>query len=150
MFKHTTPEKKGIHSKHIEEYIKLLESRRLSTHDIIIMRGDEILFEHYWEPFNENFLHRMYSVSKSVVSLAVGFAIDEGYLSLTDKIADLIPEEMARQSDDENMCELTVRDMLMMSTAKTPKHWFDARHPDRVRFYFENDSKYSRPGGTIY
>ena len=150
MFKHTTPEKKGIHSKHIEEYIRLLEARRLSTHDIIIMRGDEILFEQYWEPFDESFLHRMYSVSKSVLSLAVGFAIDEGYLGLTDKIAELLPDEMALQSDDENMRELTVRDMLMMSTAKTPKHWFDARHPDRVRYYFENETKYSRPGGTIY
>ena len=41
MFKYTTPEKKGIRSENIEKYIRLLESRRLSTHDIIIMRGDE-------------------------------------------------------------------------------------------------------------
>lgn len=149
MLKYTTPEKKGISSKNIEKYIKLLESRRLSTHDIIIMRGGEVLFEKYWEPFDESFLHRMYSVSKSVLSLAVGVAIDEGYLSLSDKIADLMPEEMQLQSD-ENMRALTLRDMLMMSTAKTPKPWFEARHPDRVRFYFENESKFSRPGGTIY
>ena len=149
MLKYTTPEKKGISSKNIEKYIKLLESRRLSTHDIIIMRGGEVLFEKYWEPFDESFLHRMYSVSKSVLSLAVGVAIDEGYLSLSDKIADLMPEEIKLQSD-ENMRALTLRDMLMMSTAKTPEHWFDARHPDRVKFYFENESKFSRPGGTIY
>ena len=78
MFKFSTPEKKGISSKSIENYIKKLESRRLSTHDLIIMRGDDILFESYWEPFNKDFLHCMYSVSKSFLSLAVGFAIDEG------------------------------------------------------------------------
>ena len=150
MFKYTSPEKKGILSENIEKYIKKLESRRLCTHDIIIMRGDEIVFEKYWEPFNENFLHRMYSVSKSFLSLATGFAIQEGYLTLTSKIADLLPEEMKLRKDDENMRDLTVRDMLMMSTAKTPEYWFDARHPDRVRFYFENESKFSRPGGTIY
>ena len=150
MFKYTTPEKKGISSAAIQRYIERLESRRLSTHDIIIMRGDEIVFENYWAPFNESFLHRMYSVSKSFISLAVGFAIQEGYLTLTSKIADLIPEEMKLQESDENMRELTVRDMLMMSTAKTPAHWFDARHPDRVKFYFENTSEYSRPGGTVY
>ena len=141
MFKYTTPEKKGISSAAIQRYIERLESRRLSTHDIIIMRGDEIVFENYWAPFNESFLHRMYSVSKSFISLAVGFAIQEGYLTLTSKIADLIPEEMKLQESDENMRELTVRDMLMMSTAKTPVHWFDARHPDRVKFYFENTSE---------
>ena len=150
MFKHATPEKKGIRSENIEKYIRLLESRRLATHDIIIMRGDEIVFENYWQPFDESFSHRMYSVSKSFISLAVGFAIQEGYLTLETKLCDLMPEEMKLQGSDENMQSLTVRDMLMMSTAKTPEHWFGARHPDRVRFYFENGSKFSRPGGTIF
>ena len=150
MFRYTTPEKKGISSASIQKYIELLESRRLSTHDMIIMRGDEILFESYWEPFHKDFLHRMYSVSKSFLSLAVGFAIDEGYLALDSKIADLVPEEMKLQESDENMRELTVRDMLLMSTAKTPQEWFSVRHPDRVRYYFENKSEYSRPGSTIF
>ena len=150
MFKYTTPEKKGISSKSIEEYIKVLEGRRLSTHSVIIMRSGEIVYESYWKPFHKDFLHRQYSVSKSVLSLAVGFAIDEGYLALTDKVRDLMPKEMELQASDENMMELTIKDLLMMSTAKTPEHWFEARHPDRVRFYFENKSAYSRPGSTIF
>ena len=149
MFKCNTPESHGISSANIEKFLRTLERRKLSTHDVIIMRDDEIIFENYWAPFNKDFLHRMYSVSKSVISLAVGFAIEEGYLSLTDKICDLLPEESAVQGD-ENMKSVTVRDMLMMSTAKTPESWFSARHPDRVRFYFENKSKFSRPGSTIY
>ena len=149
MFEYTTPEKVGISSASIEKYIRELERRRLSTHNMIIMRGDKIVFENYWKPFDKEFPHRMYSVSKSVVSLAVGFAIDEGYLSLDDRIENLLPVEMSLQTD-ENMRNLTVRDMLIMSTAKTPQYWFSARHPDRVRFYFENDDKFSRPGSTIY
>ena len=149
MFKYTTPEKHGISSENIERFLKTLERRRLSTHDVIIMRGDDIVFENYWAPFNKDFLHRMYSVSKSVTSLAIGFAIQEGYLTLTDKICDLLPDKSEIQKD-ENMRDVTVRDMLMMSTAKSPEHWFAARHPDRVRFYFENENKFSRPGSTIY
>ena len=149
MFKYTTPEKKGISSANIEKYIKILERRKLSTHDMIIMRGDEIVFEKYWEPFNENFTHRLYSVTKSILSIAVGFAIQEGYFTLNDKISTLLPNEAGIDKDG-NVQEITVRNMLMMSTAKTPKDWFGARHPDRVRFYFENDDKISRPGGTIY
>ena len=149
MFKYTTPEKKGISSANIEKYLRKLEQRRLSTHDVIIMRGGEILFEKYWEPFGKDFLHRMYSVSKSIVSLAVGFAIQEGYMKLTDRIVELLPDESSIQKD-ENMQGITVRDMLMMSTAKTPKDWFGARHPDRVKFYFENEREESRPAGTVY
>ena len=150
MFAYTTPERKGISSESIKRYIKLLERRRIATHDMIIMRDGEVLFEKYWEPFNESFLHRMYSVTKSVLSIAVGFAIQEGYFALDSKIEDLLHDEMKKQESDENMRELTVKDMLMMSTAKSPEHWFGARHPDRVSFYFENKSEYSRPGGTIY
>ena len=149
MFKYTTPEKKGISSLNIEKYLRKLESRRLSTHNVIIMRGNEILFEKYWEPFDKDFLHRMYSVSKSILSIAVGFAIQEGYLTLEDKICDLLPEESSIMTDA-NMREVTVRDMLMMSTALEPEDWFSARHPDRVRLYFENKSTQTRPGGTIY
>ena len=149
MFNYTTPEKKGISSASIEKYLRILEKRKLTTHDIIIMRGGDIVFEKYWAPFHKDFLHRMYSVTKSVLSLAVGFAIDEGYLSLDEKMSDILPDEAAIQSDG-NMLELTVRDMLMMSTAKTPRDWFGARHPDRVRFYYENENTESRPGGTVF
>ncbi len=150
MFNFSTPESKGISSAAIEKYLKILEERRLSTHNIIIMRDEKIIFEKYWEPFNSHFLHRMYSVSKSIVAIAVGFAIQEGYLSLNDKIKKFLPEEMSLQADNDNMQKLTVRDMLMMSTAKEAENWFTARHPDRVRHYFENKSNYSRPSGTIF
>ena len=149
MFGYKTPEKMGIASGNIEKYLRKLEARRLSTHDVIIMRGENIVFENYWQPFDKDFMHRMYSVSKSILSIAVGFAIQEGYIALNDKIVDLLPEYATLQ-DDENMRGVTVRDMLMMSTAKTPEDWFSARHPDRVKFYFENENTASRPSGTIY
>lgn len=50
-----TPEKMGISSQNILEYIKKLESSRLSTHDVIIMRKGHIVYEAYWKPFNKNF-----------------------------------------------------------------------------------------------
>lgn len=38
----------------------------------------------------------------------------------------------------------------MMSTAKLPQNWFQAKCEDRVQFYFSNDSQQSRPSGTIF
>ena len=40
-----TPEKMGIRSENILEYIKILEQSRLSTHDVILMRGGKIIYE---------------------------------------------------------------------------------------------------------
>ena len=144
-----TPEAVGISSANIQKYINILEGRRMSTHSVIIARGDDIVFEKYWAPFTPDFQHRMYSISKSVVAIAVGFAEQEGLLSLDDPMSKFFADELKDQTD-ENMRNQTVRHMLVMSTAKLERGWFAARTDDRVRFYFENDRADSRPSGTIF
>ena len=144
-----TPESLGISSRRIKEYIEVLEKTGLSTHDIIIARGGEIAFETYWKPFHKDFLHRMYSVTKSFVALAVGFLEQDGLVNLDVPISKYFPEEIKDQPD-ENMRNQTIRHMLMMSTAKVEQYWFDKPvHEDRVKFYFENNNV-SRPSGTIF
>lgn len=144
-----SPEKMGIRSENILEYIKILEEARMATHDVIIMRGGKIVYENYWKPFNKDFKHRMYSVTKSFVAIAIGFLEQEGKLSLDDKISKYYAEELKEQPDM-NMHNQTIRHMLMMSTAKTAQNWFAAKPEDRVKYYFRNDLKESRPSGTIY
>lgn len=144
-----TPEQKGISSEKIARFIQVLEENQLSSHDVIISRGNDIIFEKYWEPFGPDFLHRMYSVSKSFVSIAIGFLEQEGKVNLDDPIIRYFPEEFQNQPN-EYMRNTTIRHMLMMSTAKTAQDWFSARTDDRVRFYFENDNPESRPSGTIF
>ena len=149
MFTYTTPENQGISSADIKKYIKLLENSGLSTHDVIISKGDAIVYENYWAPFHKDFLHRMYSVTKSYVGIAVGFLEQDGLVSLDDKIIKYFPEEMENQTD-ENFKNQTIRDMLMMSTAKLPESWFINKPEDRVKFYFSNKTPQSRPSGTIF
>ena len=144
-----TPESVGISSEWIKEYIEKLEGAGLATHDLIIMRHGKVVFEGYWAPFNKDFLHRMYSVTKSFVSLAIGFLEQDGLINLDDRVANYFPDETKNLTDD-NFKKQTIRDMLMMATAKPTQSWFKAKTPDRVRFYFENDGEQSRPSGTIF
>lgn len=146
---YTTPEKVGIPSGKIEEYVKLLESYNLNTHNMILSRGDNIIFEHYWTPFHKDFFHRMYSVSKSFVAIAIGFAEQDGLVNLDDPISKYFPEEATIQTD-EKMRNQTIRHMLMMSTVKPDRWWFKDKPIDRVKYYFDNSSPQSRPSGTIF
>ena len=144
-----TPEQAGISSKSILKYLKHLEKYRLSTHDFILMKGEDICYEGYWAPFHKDFPHRMYSITKSFVALAVGFAEQDGLLNLDDKISTYFPEEIKNQPN-ENMRNQTIRHMLMMSTAQLEKNWFAGKPDDRVKFYFENVQEQTRPSGTIF
>ena len=146
---YVTAEQKGISSEHILEYIRHLEKNQMSMHDVIIMRGNDIVFEKYWAPFHKDFLHRQYSVSKSFVALAVGFLEQDGLVNLDDPISKYFPEELKNQKN-EYMRNQTVRHMLMMSTSMRCRNWFAEKPDDRVRFYFENDHYECRPSGTIF
>lgn len=144
----TTPERTGIHSSHIKEWIQGIEAAKLSTHNIIIARGNEILFENYRPPFHADLTHRMYSVTKSFVAIAVGFAMQDGLLGLDDPIGKYFPSEL-EGNPDPNMGAQTIRQMLMMSTPKKGRSWFYARSDDRVKEYFQHATT-SAPCGSAF
>lgn len=146
---YSMPEKEGIDSANILKYVKLLEDREVTTHSMIIMRHGKIVFEKYWEPFGPDFLHRMYSVSKSFTSLAIGFLEQDGVIGLDDPIIKYFPKELEGQ-DDENMKNQTIRHMLMMSTAKPAEGWMLERPDDRVAQYFQRKNPTTRPSGTVF
>ena len=134
MFKQVSPESVGIESSRVLRFLETLESYGYDTHSIIMARGDNIFAEAYYAPYDKDSLHRMYSVSKSFVSIAVGAAIDDGLLSLEDRLVDLLPE-YEPDLDDELLCRVTVRDLLSMrSSMATEPDWWGK--PDRVAAYF--------------
>ena len=149
--KYNTPENCGIPTEAIKEYIDHLEGKGLSTHSVIICRGDDVVFEKYWAPFTRDFKHRMYSVTKSFVAFAIGFLLDEGRISLDDPISKYFPKECALVSDD-RIKEQSIRNMLMMCTAypKNGHFWFNTRTDDRVLEYFTNNDGAMYPAGTAY
>lgn len=108
--------KSKLSSEWIYKYYKRLENCGVENHGLIIMQNGETIFEEYNYPYSAEMPHTLFSVTKSVVSTAAGFAIDEGLFSLDDKIIDLFPEYEACKSDEwEN---LTVRSVLTMSSNK--------------------------------
>lgn len=149
--KYSTPEKRGISTESIKKYLAHLERAGLSTHSLIIARGDDIVLEKYWKPFNRDFLHRMYSVSKSFVALAVGFLVQEGRMSLDDPICKFFPDECAKAYDD-NIRKQTIRQMMMMSSAlpKGYPNWMKTAAEDRVLDYFTNNRGSQYPAGSIF
>ena len=140
----STPERAGIRSSDIRAFVQMLESHHHAMHSILIARGNDIVFEHYTPPFDKDFCHRLYSVTKSFVSLAIGFCIQDGLVRLDSTVKELFPKETSSVTDP-NVLNQTVRDMLMMKTAKDNPNWFTARIPDRVDHYFNNSNKLSHP-----
>ena len=148
MFKTVTPEQAGISSAYVEKFIRTLEKRGLVTHSVLLMRGDDIFGEYYWKPFDEAFCHRLYSETKSYVSVAIGLLEQDGKLNLDDPICKYFPEKLEREPND-YLKKQTIRQMLTMSTCGETPSWFRHSDPDRVHLYLnENDMRI--PAGMRY
>ena len=145
------PEKCGVSTELIYKYINHLNDAGLSTHSVIIARGNNVIFEKYWEPFERDFLHRLYSVTKSFVAIAIGFLWQDGKINLDDPISVYFPEETAK-NPDENIRKQTIRHMMGMRSAfpKAYPNWFKTSPEDRVLDYFTNNSGALYPSGTLF
>ncbi len=148
MFQYGKPESVGISSEDLLGFYRMLDRYQLQTHSVIMARGGVIVTECYYKPFDERFEHRMYSVSKSFMAIAVGLAMTEGLLRLDDRVIDYFPE-YRNENFDELYAETTIRDMLTMRSnvaGMTP--WW-GKYDDRVRAYFEQRSR-KVPGTNFY
>ncbi len=105
-----------LSAKIIYEFYKELEKYGIENHGLLIMRDGETVFEEYAYPYSADMPHTLFSVTKSIVATAAGFAIDEGLFSLDSKILPFFSEYEHCESDEwEN---LTVRSILTMQSNK--------------------------------
>ena len=87
-------------------------------HGFLLVRHNRIAAEGYWSPWSADRKHRMYSVSKSFAALAVGMMIDDGKLSLDDRVSEFFPEKLPEKVHPW-VAATTIRHLLMMSTANS-------------------------------
>ena len=112
---YATPESLGIPSGAVTGFLDDLADKGLCMHGFLLLRGGKVAAEGYWPPFDENRKHRMYSVSKSFTSVAVGMMIGAGKLSLDSRAAEFFPEYLSEGTHAHTL-SATVRDLLMMAT----------------------------------
>ena len=96
------PEQVGISSKTISELLRDFKEHDVEVHSLMILREGKVAYETWAAPYAPEYPHMMYSVSKSFTSTAVGFAIDEGLMTLETRLIDIFPEYKPK-SKDENL-----------------------------------------------
>lgn len=124
VLKTATPESVGISSTAIRDYIEALIERGVNLHSFLVLKNGKICAEGYCPPYTEDKLQRMYSISKSFSSAAIGLMITEGRISLEDKITDYFPEYLP-QNPHKWLLDITIEDLLKMASAHIHTKHFD-------------------------
>jgi CubicO group peptidase (beta-lactamase class C family) len=88
-----------------------LAERYPSLRALVIARGNCIAFEYYRKNIGAETQSPVHSVTKSVLSILIGIAIDEGYLRLDTKLSEIFTQAFDENTDPQ-AGDITVRDVL--------------------------------------
>ena len=96
----SAPAAVGVSSRAIGALLDRLGDRSIECHSLMVVRNGRIAAEGWWEPYSAERPHLLYSLTKSFTSVAVGLAIDDGVLSLEDRVVDLLPDHVPGEMSD--------------------------------------------------
>ncbi len=99
----------------LDEFINDMEQSGIPLHSVAVIHKGKVLEERYLGDFTKDSLHRMYSITKSFVSVAIGLLEQEGKLCLTDPVLNYF-EEYKMPGQSQELREMTIEDMLKMQT----------------------------------
>ena len=124
----STPEAQGVSSEIIRQFVEAADQKVNTMHSFMLVRHGHVIAECWWKPQSAETPHVLHSLSKSFTSTAVGFAIEEGKLSLDDEVLNFFPDQ-APAEPSKNLKAMRVRDLLTMSTGHEKEVKFTSEVP---------------------
>lgn len=144
-FPRVTPESVGIPSAAVLDMLDELYRQGIEMHAFMLLRHGKVCAEGSWAPYRPDTPHIMFSFSKSLTSTAIGFAVQEGLLSLDDRLIDIFPEKSPAEPS-ENLQKCQVRHLLMMGCGhETEIEWASGGNADWITTFLHHPFVYE-PG----
>ncbi len=110
-----SPESQGVESAGIRKFLKAAQDSGLEWHSFQLVRHGNVVAEGWWKPFQPEFKHTLYSLSKSFTSSAIGFLVNEGKISVEDPVAKFFPKDLPADPSA-NLKAMKIKHLLTMNT----------------------------------
>ncbi|MDP4130408.1 MAG: serine hydrolase [Bacteroidota bacterium] len=120
MLPFSDPESQGVASTGILHFLEAAGKSRNELHGFVFLRHGNVISEGWWDPYSASLKHTLYSTSKSFTATAVGFAVSEKKLNLSDKVISFFPDDLP-DTVSAWLSALTVKDLLTMSGGQDPE-----------------------------
>ena len=112
----------------------------------LVIKDTNIVFESYWDNYSTDSKSSSFSMAKSIISLLVGIAIDEGLInSVNDPVSKYIPEFENKKYD------ITIRNLLTMSSGlKWNESYYNPFSVTTKAYYGKNLNKLAIKAKSIH
>lgn len=131
-----SPIEVGVELSALEATVQaVLEGRAGALHSLLVTRDSKLILEEYFHGWQREDLHPILSCTKSVASLLVGIAIDQGHLASPDlPVIDFFPSLVGQAGNGWDA--VRIRHLLTMTMGiEWARHEVGSRHPPGVDRY---------------
>lgn len=115
MLPRSNPETQGVATEGILRFLEEVESQGIELHSFMMLRHGKVITECWWDPYKAGMNHAMHSATKTFTATAIGFAVKEKRLKVTDKVISFFPDDLPEEVSP-FLQEMRVKDLLTMST----------------------------------
>ncbi|MDR2148401.1 MAG: beta-lactamase family protein [Tannerella sp.] len=116
----STPEKEGVSSQGILDFIAAVEQSGQEWHSFVFLRHGKVVAEGWWNPYQPELKQTVYSTSKTFTSTAIGFAVSENLLSVDDKVISFFPD-LLPDTVSPYLAQMSVKNLLSMTAGQNPE-----------------------------
>ena len=121
----------------MEKAIRSDEFKKITS--VLVARNGKLVYEQYFGDNSEASLMNTRSCTKTITSMLVGIAIEQGKLSLNARIFDFFPEKKNVENPDPRKGKITVEDFLTMSSILECDDWNEYSRGNEERMYLIED-----------
>lgn len=109
----------------------------IETVSFLIIKSGEIQYEEYWDGYSETSYSNSFSIAKSIISLLIGIAIDEGEIkSANDPIGNYLPYYSSKEFSG-----ITIKHLLTMSSGLNWEESYGSPFSMTTEAYYGDDLK---------
>lgn len=114
----------GLNLQLFEQFITALNAQEHKLHSMLLIKEGKLVMEEYFNGYDHKQRQDLKSVTKSVISLLIGIAIEEGRItSVDDPVSKYIPEFSRTMNTDSAKQSITIRHLLTMSSGLDCNDW---------------------------
>lgn len=111
----STPKAEKMNEKAVANFLQAMQKDGHDLHSLMIVRNGKVIAEHWLGDNAANKPHILNSVSKTFTATAIGFAVSEGLIKVTDKVISFFPDKLPNDIS-ENLRNMEIRHLLTMNT----------------------------------
>lgn len=115
-------------------------NRENKIHSVLLIKNDQLIFEEYFNGHLKDLPHDLRSTTKSIRSILMGIAIDQGFIDdIDDPISKYLNNLVPNKNLDERKRNISIKNLLTMSSGLDCNDWDKKSKGQEDKVYRKKD-----------